>query len=125
MAGDTYRLRVGRRRRRRDITERKAAEELRTRTANLELLDELLTRAPELWRPSRRVRADSSGRAASNDARCVVLLAPLSDGLHALRLARSGFLLGSPKITENSGRRIFLTPNREHGISMISARLTD
>jgi len=108
----------------RDITGHKAAEELRARTGNLELLDELLTAyvdSGDLPDVFGRISAVAR-RVLTHDA--AALLVRLSDGLHGRLYASSGFPPGLPEITEIP-EEVIRNPNWEHDILDDLARLTD
>jgi len=84
----------------RDITEHKAADELRARTANLDLLDELLTAlvdSGDLPDVFGRISAVAK-KVLVHDA--AALMVRLADGRHARLHASAGFPAGLPEITE-------------------------
>jgi PAS domain S-box-containing protein len=99
----------------RDITEHKHADELRARTANLELLDDLLTALVDSG-----TLPDAFGR-ISNVARKVLvhdacaLMVRLADSRNARVYASSGFPPGMPEITEIPDE-LLRNPNWEHDV---------
>ncbi len=108
----------------RDITEHKAAEELRARTGNLELLDELLIALvdsgdlPDVFGRISTV----ARRVLAHDA--AALMVRLADGQHARLYASSGFPPGLPEITEVP-EELIRNPNWEHDILDDLATLPD
>ena len=100
----------------RDITERKAAEELRARTANLELLDELLAALDRLGRPARRLRAhfgDCAAKSCRTTRRRSWFVFPMAGTRASMRAA--AFRRGLPEITEIP-EELLRNPNWEHDI---------
>jgi PAS domain S-box-containing protein len=99
----------------RDITERKAAEQLRARAANLELLDALLhalVESGDLPDVFGRI-SEVARKVLTHDA--VALMVRLPDGVHARVYASTGFPLDLPKITEVP-EELLRDPNWEHHI---------
>ena len=108
----------------RDITERKAAETLRARTANLELLDELLNTlvdSGDLRDIFGRVSAIAS-KVLTHDA--AALIVKLPDSRHARVYASAGFPPGLPDSTELSPE-LLEHPHWEHDILDDLTQLSD
>jgi PAS domain S-box-containing protein len=106
----------------RDITERKAADELRARTSTLEHLDELLTALVDTGG-----LRDVFGRISTVARKVLVhdaaaLMVRLPDSRQARLYASSGFPPGLPEITEVP-EELLRNPNWEHDILDDLARL--
>ena len=108
----------------RDITERKAADELRARTANLELLDELLTALVDSGD-----LPDVFGRISAVARKVLVhdaaaLMVRRSDSREARVYASSGFPSGLPETMEVP-EELLRNPNWEHDILDDLSRLPE
>jgi transcriptional regulator with GAF, ATPase, and Fis domain len=107
----------------RDITERKAAEELRSRTANLELVDALLTALADSGD-----LADAFGWISSVARRVLphdaaALMVRPDDGRQARVYASAGFSQPLPEVMEIP-EELLQNPNWEHDILEDLSRLT-
>jgi PAS domain S-box-containing protein len=108
----------------RDITERKVADDLRARSAKLELVDDLLTAlvdSGDLPDVFGRISAVAK-RVLEHDA--AALLVRLSDSHQARLYASSGFLQGLPEVTEIP-EELLRNPGWEHDILDDLARLPE
>jgi hypothetical protein len=99
----------------RDITDHKAAEELRARTANLELLDDQLTALVDSKDPPEafgRICAFAR-KVVGHDA--AALMVRIADGPQARLYASSGFPPGLPEVMDIP-EEVLRNPNWEHDL---------